>query len=78
MPGREEEKGKPGQGKTACRAGRLGEHESFHVPGAKAGAVPVAQTNHEGLTGQAEELELDSAGGREQREVLKQDKAGTG
>lgn len=42
----------------------------------QAGGVLQAQTDGDGLTGQAEGLELDSTGGGEPTAVLKQGKAG--
>ena len=78
VPGREEERGKSGRGETACQAGSPGEQGKSHVPGAQDGEGRRAQADHKGLAGQAEELELLSATGREPREVPKQGKDGPG
>lgn len=81
MPGRDEEKGKSGGGRSAWKAGILESMRSstYLEPrvsrGDKAGEVSMTQTGHEGLIGQADKLELDSAG---RGEVLQQGYARSG
>lgn len=68
MSGRDEEKEKSGRGQSVSKAGMLESIRSstcleprvWRVD--KAGVVSMNQTGHDGLTGQAAELELDSAG----------------
>lgn len=50
------------RGETACQAGSPGEQSKSHVPEAQTGEGHMAWADHEGLAGQAEGLELPSAG----------------
>lgn len=52
--------------------------ESRVSRGDKPGEVSMTQTSHEGLTGQGDELEFDSAGGGQPKEVLQQGYARSG
>lgn len=64
LPGRDEEKEKCVPGRASGRA------QSARSPGSverQSWRGPQGPTDREGLTGQGEELELDSAGGREPR-----------
>lgn len=73
LKAREFNQGVEGKGNQAAgrasRAGSLGERESVPVPGSGQ-IIKLERSDHKRLTGQAEELELHSAGGREPRAVL--------